>query len=60
MFNGPGRIGTAGEQTFGLGLTISKQIVVAHGGSIWFENSKPQGSTFFVKLPFGPGNGTEI
>ena len=48
------RLGTAGEQTFGLGLAISKQIVVAHGGTIWFENSKPQGTTFFVKLPAGP------
>lgn len=46
-----GRLGTANEESFGLGLSISKQIVEEHGGRIWFENNNSRGSTFFVALP---------
>ncbi len=36
----------------GLGLTICKDIVELHGGSIWAENrSSGKGSAFFVRLP---------
>ncbi|SEI54985.1 Signal transduction histidine kinase [Dyadobacter sp. SG02] len=45
------RIGTAGEQSFGIGLSICKQIVEAHGGKIWFESVTGTGTTFFVELP---------
>jgi PAS domain S-box-containing protein len=34
----------------GLGLTMVKETVQAHGGRVWVESS-PRGSTFFVKLP---------
>jgi two-component system nitrogen regulation sensor histidine kinase NtrY len=34
----------------GLGLTVAKNIMEAHGGAIWFENRK-HGSVFFVELP---------
>ena len=45
------RVGTAGEQSFGIGLSICKQIVEAHGGKIWFESVTGTGTTFFVELP---------
>jgi signal transduction histidine kinase len=51
MLSGAGRTGSAGEASFGLGLAISKQIVEAHKGEIWFESQENVGTTFFVKLP---------
>lgn len=45
------RRGTAGEETFGLGLFISKKIVEAHHGRIWFESEVAKGTTFFIRLP---------
>lgn len=45
------RVGTAGEQSYGIGLSICKQIVEAHGGKIWFESASGAGTTFFVELP---------
>jgi signal transduction histidine kinase len=46
------RPGTSGEQSFGIGLSICKQIVEAHDGRIWFQSEKGSGSTFFVELPY--------
>jgi len=45
------RPGTAGEQAFGLGLFISKQIVEAHGGKLWFKTEEGSGTTFYIFLP---------
>ena len=34
----------------GLGLSIARSIVVAHGGRIWVESAVGQGSTFYFSL----------
>jgi signal transduction histidine kinase len=51
LFTNAKRTGTEGEESFGLGLAISKQIVEAHGGKIWFESIPGTGTIFFVRLP---------
>ncbi|HEX8855521.1 MAG TPA: ATP-binding protein [Thermoleophilaceae bacterium] len=37
----------------GLGLAICREIVAAHGGSVWAESQPGRGSTFHVSLPAG-------
>jgi signal transduction histidine kinase len=38
----------------GLGLAICKSIIESHGGTIGFESSPQQGSSFWVRLPLSP------
>jgi two-component system, NtrC family, sensor histidine kinase GlrK len=39
------------QQGTGLGLTIARHIVEAHGGQIWAESRVGEGATFVVRLP---------
>lgn len=38
----------------GIGLYVSKEIVLRHGGAIWVESAPGGGSIFVVTLPCGP------
>jgi signal transduction histidine kinase len=51
MFTDAKRPGTAGEKSFGLGLSICQQIVEKHGGRIWFDSDTENGTTFYFTLP---------
>ena len=42
---------TAGEKSTGLGLSIAKKIILAHGGKIDVENAPEKGAIFWFTLP---------
>jgi len=43
----------------GIGLFMSRKVIVAHGGSIVFESTEGKGSTFGFRLPLEPRQKTE-
>jgi two-component system sensor kinase FixL len=44
---------TTKPQGLGLGLSISRTIVTAHGGQLWAENNEDKGASFHITLPPG-------
>lgn len=45
------RLGTRGESTTGLGMSIVKMIVEKHFGKIWLESQEGVGTSFYISLP---------
>jgi signal transduction histidine kinase len=45
------RRGTEGETSYGMGLSICREIIKEHGGQITLESEVGKGSCFSVKLP---------
>jgi len=45
------RPGTWGEESHGLGLSISRKIIEEYGGRIWFESKEAQGTVFYIEMP---------
>jgi signal transduction histidine kinase len=43
------------RQGLGLGLSIVRTIVEAHGGRVWAENDAAGGAIFHVELPIAVG-----
>jgi two-component system sensor kinase FixL len=42
---------TSKENGLGMGLSISRTIIEAHGGRLWAESDGTSGTTFTIRLP---------
>jgi len=56
VFTSAKREGTQGEKSYGLGLSISKQIIEAHHGQLTYQKNPNGGSIFSFKLPLASTN----
>jgi two-component system sensor kinase FixL len=50
---------TTKRDGLGMGLSISRSIIEAHGGNLWAENNPDRGATFFFTVPV-EGAGEEV
>jgi signal transduction histidine kinase len=48
------RLGTVDAPGEGVGLTYVRRILRSHGGRVWVESQRGQGSTFWFSLPLAP------
>jgi two-component system sensor kinase FixL len=46
---------TTKESGMGMGLVISRSILNAHGGSLWFTRNPNEGTTFHLSIPVSAG-----
>jgi two-component system sensor histidine kinase KdpD len=46
-----GAAGRASKSSTGLGLSLTRQILHANGGSVWIENAAPHGARFVLRIP---------
>jgi hypothetical protein len=47
---------TTKESGIGMGLSICRSIIAAHGGRLWAETNRPRGAIFQFTLPAGLEN----
>lgn len=52
FFSGANQIADS-RRSLGLGLSLCKSIITAHGGEISLRDNKPQGTIFYFTLPIG-------
>ncbi|MBX3257905.1 MAG: HAMP domain-containing histidine kinase [Chitinophagaceae bacterium] len=45
------RRGTSGEESYGMGLFITKKVVDEHHGRLWFSNRNKGGTAFYIEIP---------
>ncbi|RYZ25853.1 MAG: HAMP domain-containing histidine kinase, partial [Chitinophagaceae bacterium] len=50
-FTAARRQGTSGEKSFGLGLSICREIIEEQGGTIELQSTEKQGTVFYIRLP---------
>ncbi len=51
---------TTKPEGLGMGLSISRSIVEAHGGRLWGTPHPERGTTFAFSMPIGPGGSTDV
>lgn len=51
QFTSAKRRGTEGEKSYGLGLSVSKKIIMEEGGILWCESRENKGTTFYLEFP---------
>jgi len=47
---------TTKEHGMGMGLSISRSLIEAHGGRLWAKPNSPHGTVFYFTLPAAAGS----